>query len=60
MWKEWLVRGKFAGPSQSMRIEVPLTSSTITSENASEITPERQGQYKASNCEYESRYGESK
>ncbi len=51
MWKERLVKGKFAGPSQSMRIGVPLGYSTISSKHASKRTPERQRQHQSRACE---------
>jgi len=40
------VKGKIAGPFHSMRIEVPLTSSTISSKDASEKTQNAVGNIK--------------
>lgn len=54
MWKEQLVKGKIAGPFQYMRIEVPLTSSTISSKDTSEKTAERRGQHQGCASEYRS------
>ncbi len=42
-------------PFQCMRIEVPLTSSTISSKDTSEKTPERRGQHRGCASEYRRR-----